>query len=227
MRAEYLTRQSDLINSNMLVLPITVVGAGAVGSFTVLTLAKMGFTDITVWDDDEIDPENMNCQFYRVGDIKKKKVVALQELVKDFTEVEIKIVDGRFDRSKEIGTIVLSAVDSMEARKEIYEAISECLTEVFYVDSRMAAEKIAIYAGSNHDAKFLESYEQSLYTDDEAVQERCTAKSTMYTVNLIAGLVGKAVKDFISADKHVASLSWDVSTNGAVWFNAEGIKLTM
>jgi tRNA A37 threonylcarbamoyladenosine dehydratase len=73
---KYLTRQSDLIPEAILSTPITVVGAGAIGSFTVLTLAKMGFNNITVFDDDEIDFVNINNQFYRISDIGKKKVDA-------------------------------------------------------------------------------------------------------------------------------------------------------
>jgi len=36
-------------------IKIAMIGAGSVGSFTALVLAKMGLTNITVWDDDVVE----------------------------------------------------------------------------------------------------------------------------------------------------------------------------
>ena len=43
-------RQMDICPPEKLQFPITVIGAGAIGSASVLTLAKMGCGNITVWD---------------------------------------------------------------------------------------------------------------------------------------------------------------------------------
>ena len=60
----HLTRQLDVIPVEILDEPINIIGAGAVGSFTALTLAKMGFAQIAVWDDDVVSEENLNAQFF-------------------------------------------------------------------------------------------------------------------------------------------------------------------
>jgi saccharopine dehydrogenase-like NADP-dependent oxidoreductase len=223
MLAIHLTRQSDLIPEDVLNTRIIVVGAGAIGSFTVLTLAKMGFNNITVWDDDIIDPENMNCQFYKLSDIGSKKVDALREQVIEFTGITINTKDERVTRDTRIsGDIIISAVDSMVAREIILGAFAGH----HLLDARMGAEYIAQYYVDMLNSSSVETYRASLYSDEEAVQERCTAKSTMYTVGNIAGLLGKAVKDIVTEGKPISSLDWNVKDNSAVWFT-DGKKGTM
>ena len=223
MRPEYLTRHLDIINPELAASKkIHVVGAGAIGSFTVLSLAKMGFTDITVYDDDHIDPENMNCQFYPINMIEAKKVDALGQLILDYTGVEIKKVDGRLNKSSGVlqGDFLILAVDNMKARKEIYR---NCWATDTLIDPRMAAEYCTMEVVRQGDD--TSSYEGTLYTDEEAVQERCTAKSTVYTSTMIAGQIVKAVKDISTNKNYIKTLEWDIDSNALLSWNNEGAKV--
>ena len=118
---EHLTRQLDIIPLDVLDIQINVIGAGAIGSMTTLILAKMGFNNIVVYDDDIIDRVNMNNQFYRFKDIGTNKVDALKEIIKDFTNVDILSLPILWENTALKG-IVICAVDSMKARKSIYKA---------------------------------------------------------------------------------------------------------
>ncbi len=223
MKTEYLQRQLDILSGDALNRKIVIVGAGAIGSFTALTLAKMGFENITVWDDDEVDEVNLNCQFYPIESIGKPKVMALTETVQAFTGVDIRWIKERFtDDNLLRSDIVISAVDSMEARKTIFEHT----TSGWFIDARMAAEYFSMFTVNLNDANAVKNYHASLYTDEEAIQERCTAKSTMYTVNMIAGFIGKAVKDIATDKRPISKLDFNVEENGAVWFT-DGTKGTM
>ena len=75
------SRQAGLVDMKIFECPITVVGAGGIGSFTTLALAKIGFTDIRVFDDDRIEIHNLGNQFYRRKDLNKPKVEALRDIV--------------------------------------------------------------------------------------------------------------------------------------------------
>lgn len=209
---DHLTRQMDIIPMDLLIQPITVIGAGAIGSFAVLSLVKMGFENVMVYDFDEVSVENMNCQWFRFSDIGKKKVVALKDLIKDFTKAEIDISTERFVNQPLHG-IVITAVDSMEARKVIWEQIKQSSTVKFLVDPRMASEYALTYVMDPSDAKDRETYEKVLYTDAEAIEERCTAKSTMYTATMIAGYVAKMVKDIVTKGKYARVSHWDIGMN--------------
>jgi molybdopterin/thiamine biosynthesis adenylyltransferase len=206
---EHLTRQLDIIPLDILGTPITVIGGGAIGSFTTLALAKMGFSNLTVYDHDTIETVNMNSQFYRLRDVGQLKVSALRELVKDFTGVEIRAVPQRYMGGIFPG-IVISAVDSMEVRGLIWNSHrNKSPFTRAVIDPRMGAETALLYAMNPMVEKDNDSYSKTLYTDKDAVQERCTAKATMYTACMLSGQVAKTVKDLLTGE-HTRVLEWSM-----------------
>jgi molybdopterin/thiamine biosynthesis adenylyltransferase len=210
----HLTRQLEILPVDKLGENITIIGAGAIGSFTALALAKMGFENITVFDFDKIEIENMNCQFYRHSDIGKFKALALKELIKDFTNVDIQAQTTPYERGVFPG-ILISAVDSMKVRKLIWDNHKEnsILTKLL-IDPRMGAESGLVYAMNPMKRKDIDSYEKTLYTDENAVQERCTAKATMYTACMLSGYVAKVVKDFVTkAVPYPRVTQWNIGAN--------------
>lgn len=210
----HLARQFDLIPASVLNEPITIIGAGAIGSFTTLALAKMGFENLKVYDFDTIEIENMNSQFYRRQDIGKPKVLALKDLVKDFTDVEIKAKNEPYVSGYFPG-IVIMAVDSMKVRKLIWDNHKEISFHTkLIIDGRMGGESALIYAMNPLDQKDISSYEKTLYTDENAVEERCTAKATMYTVQSITGQICKIVKDYLTNSTPYARITtWNIAKN--------------
>ena len=197
MKIPHLVRQLDILPLEKLSEPITIIGAGAVGSFTALALAKMGFHHLTVIDPDKLEPENMNCQFYPIGLIGQPKVMALKEMIGAFADIEISTREEKYERGRFQG-IVISAVDNMETRKRIWEEHKESEGTKLVVDPRMGAEQGLLYAMNPNALRDMKSYEKTLYTDENAVTEKCTAKSTMYTVLILSGMVAKVVKDVVT-----------------------------
>jgi len=220
---KFLTRQAEIIPMETLGIGITIVGCGAVGSFTALTLAKMGFLNLTVVDFDTVDDVNMNCQFYRYTDIGVQKAHALKRLIRDFTSVLITSVDHKIQPTDILSSdIIISAVDNMEVRKHLFET-SICK---HIIDPRMAAEYATLNVCDMVDPKSKANYSKSLFSDDQAVQEKCTAKSTMYTVNLLAGLIGKTVKDIATGNDHIKVLQWNIKENYVpIAYSNKGNKL--
>lgn len=209
----HLTRQLDIIPLNVLNKPVTIIGCGAIGSFLGLQLAKMGMTNLAFFDHDTVSIENMSNQFFRFKDIGKTKSAALHDLVVDFTGVPTKH-NLKFETSHALtqAGIVVVAVDSMEARRMVYESIKEKNFKVDYIiDPRMSAEFFAMYVINPHDAKDQATYEKTLYSDEQAVPERCTAKSTVYTASLGAGLVTKAIKNILLKQQYPRNTQWDIA----------------
>lgn len=218
---EHLTRQFDLLPPDKTKIPITIIGAGAIGSFTALSLAKSGFEDITVFDNDKIEVENMNCQFYRREDIGHAKVTALQNLIYNFTGIEIKGCFAKYESGCFPG-IVISAVDNMATRQLVWEnhkAISPGTKAI--IDPRMGAENALLFVMNPMEEKDTAAYEKSLYTDEAAHKERCTAKATMYTALLLSGLVCKAVKDLQTNSDYLRTAQWDIKGNSLLAWNKE------
>ncbi|MNJ94833.1 thiamine biosynthesis protein ThiF [compost metagenome] len=210
----HLTRQLDVLPVDRLNHPIHIIGVGAIGSLVALNLAKMGLTNQVVYDFDTVSVENMSCQFYRHKDIGKSKVHALHELIKDFTNEEIIPVESRWtpDPSRISGTVVI-AVDDMEARKSISEDLRSHINVSHFIDTRMGLEDAALYVMNPHDEKDRETYGKTLYSNQEAVQERCTAKATIYTASMLAGFAAKAVKNLVCGEAYPRVSLWSVQNN--------------
>lgn len=201
-----LTRQFDIIPIDRLGMKITIVGAGAVGGWTAITLARMGFLNLTVIDFDKVTVENMNCQPWRIQDIGFPKVDSLQEMIRDFTDCSIEVVNDRFT-GKNLQGIVISAVDSMEARRMIWES-QRSASHV--IDPRMGAEVCALYVMRPGHEKDMISYEKTLYSDSNAVAEPCTRKSTAYCAMPLSGLVAAQVKAIATGQRYSRITQWDI-----------------
>lgn len=225
---QHLTRQADIIPDAVRSVPITIIGAGAIGSFTALSLAKAGFTNMTVYDFDTVDVVNLSSQFYRHTDIGKPKVQALKELIYDFTGESITVHNAPWYGSLHGHTlegIVIAAADCMKVRKDIFETCTTIALNVKYlIDPRMSAETLSLYALDPRDKEQAARYAKTLYTNEEAVQERCTAKATIYTVNLLAGLVVKTLKNMQLAQAYPSVTHWSVDKSKC---NMQAMSMTM
>lgn len=213
MQEKYLIRQWELLDAKKLGQVINVVGAGAIGSFTALALAKMGFENICVWDDDEVSEENMSCQFYRLSDIGKPKVEALREIIKDFTGVAIDIKNKKYE-SGQLKGIVIMALDNMKARALVWNNHAEMsIGTKLIIDGRMGSLDALAFAMNPLDPKDCSTYQKTLYSDEAAVQERCTAKSIMFTVLAISSHIAKIVFDFVNEKPYARTMQWSIEKN--------------
>jgi len=70
-------RQLDIIHPDKLAFPITIIGAGASGSYSTLGLAKMGCTDLNIYDPDTVEAHNQPNQLYGAEYLGQPKAVAL------------------------------------------------------------------------------------------------------------------------------------------------------
>lgn len=204
-------RQLDIFDPKRFSVPVTVIGAGAIGSFAVLALTKMGVRDVTVWDGDTVSEHNLPNQFFRVADVGRKKVEALAEIVRAFNGVEISPRAEMFDGLEAPRGIVISAVDSMAARSRIWAALRNNPWVTWYVDARMGGEVYCRYVVRVGDAEQRTRYEATLYSDASAVPQRCTAKAIMYNVLGVAGDVAAAVKAIATQ----ASVTFQVDRDAA------------
>src|SRR5690554_7355564 len=64
----------------------------------ILQLAKLGITNITVWDFDVVEEHNVPNQLFGLNDIGKPKVEALKQIVAEHTGTEINIKNEKFTR---------------------------------------------------------------------------------------------------------------------------------
>jgi len=189
-------RHWDMIDVGRLhTLPIKIIGAGSVGSFTCLSLSKMGAHNIKVWDDDMVDEHNISNQFYRTQDVGEFKVDALQQMIMDFENIPIQIENDKYYGDNECNGVIIAAVDNMSARKRIWEKVKGNPDVSLFIDPRMGGRIARIYAVNPMNPG---NFEDTLYDDDDAAQERCTERTILYNVLGISSFICKLIEDWMN-----------------------------
>jgi len=188
-------RQIEIVSPGKLAFPITVIGAGAIGSAAVLTLAKMGCSDITVWDADTLEEVNIPNQLCKPSMMGKPKVEALAELVYELSEFQIKQINRRYTGQNLKGVVVVT-VDNMAGRKNVWKRVKLNTKIPLLIDARMGAEFARIYAIHPTNVEQTDFYQQNLYGTDEAEHLSCSARSIIYCPIAIAAFIALLVKQY-------------------------------
>ena len=182
-------RQQELVPADRLAgLKTTVIGVGAIGRQVALQLAALGCRNIQLIDFDIVEPANVVTQSYFWDDAERRrhKVEATRQTILqiDPSSVVQAVID-RYRPTIEIGDAVFCCVDSISARAAIWRSAKDaCL---FWADGRMLGEVIRVLVACDQIGK--QHYESTLFPQAEAQSGRCTARGTIYTANIAAGLM--------------------------------------
>ena len=191
------TRQSTLIPPEISGLSTTIVGVGSIGSHTAEILAKTGIGEMHVWDADIVEPHNIANQGYYLGDLGKKKVDALKERLEAGTGVSV-VPHDCFYEGGPFGTeLVISALDSMKARKVVFTNFLEDPAAKIYIDGRMGSRFGKVFFVDKSDKDSIANYFASLHSDAEAHTEPCTARSTIFCAYGISSLMCSTLVSWI------------------------------
>jgi molybdopterin/thiamine biosynthesis adenylyltransferase len=162
----------------------------------------MGVGELNIWDADVVDPINLATQMHRLLDVEKYKVDAVKEMLAEFSDDTEVLTDCRRVTAEDrlYNYIVISAVDSIQARKDIWEAV--CRGGVsYYLDARMAAEEFHLHViDMNGDVSW---YDTMLVaeTDENVSEEPCTSKATIYCSFLSAAILGKTIRQIATNER--------------------------
>jgi len=187
-----LVRFSDIIpREAMEDLSVTIVGAGGIGAPAALCLAKMGVRRLKIYDHDTVEEPNLGTQMYSRKQLGKPKVLALKRYLKQQADwCEVEVVHDWFTNQEVDTPVIVSAVDSLEVRRQIWTHVYNNTDVSFLVDPRMGAEVLNVI----HIVPKVEKayYEKTL--EGEAISAPCTAKATFYTGLVAGALTAQAVK---------------------------------
>lgn len=201
MRNERFARQAGLIDmAKLSALPVTIIGAGAVGSFTALSLAKMGMQHIVVFDDDEVNEHNLPNQFFAIKDLGESKVGALHNQIMEFTQTIILPMAQRYENSG-LMPLVITCPDNMETRKKTWEQWKAQVNTQYFIDARMGGEMAQVITIRDKTEESIKFYEERLFEDKESLELPCSERSIIYCVTMISSLICRAVKAMIQEEE--------------------------
>lgn len=202
-------RHSEIFDASR--LGTVLIGAGGIGAATALALAKMGVRYLEVWDDDFVSEENLATQLHRLSDVGMEKVFALKDLLAEFSDdTYVEPVPGRVTAQTGIsGQIIISAVDSIAARKAIWAALGNF---DWYIDARMGAEIAQIFCleGRGDDSWYADMLAGQ---DDASVEDApCTRRATFFCASAIAGILGSLVRKVATRQDLPRVINFDLTT---------------
>lgn len=173
-----------------------VIGVGAIGRQVALQLAAVGMVSMDLIDFDVVGVENLAPQAYWPEDVGQKKVQATAALCQKINPMcSVQIRDDRYRRSTardlkmlsdpQVKAVIFACVDSIEVRGILWASVRSRAS--LFVDGRMSAEVIRVLA-SEHPATDS-YYATTLFAPEQAYSGACTARSTVYTASIAAGLM--------------------------------------
>jgi molybdopterin/thiamine biosynthesis adenylyltransferase len=199
------SRHKELFNPATFTTPVTIIGAGATGSWLALILAKLGITNITVWDFDRVEAHNIANQIFfaegngseHISDIGCYKVNALKNIVANATGTQINIVPNKYI-NEHLSGIVFLMVDSMAERKRIWQSCIKLKPAVkLLIEPRMGLDVGRVYNVVPTDLTHIREYENTYYGDDTAEVSACGNSMTVITTAMtIAAFCGRQLINF-------------------------------
>ncbi len=212
-------RQLDFFNPNDGWQPrISIAGCGGIGSFLVEHLAQMGFSDLTVYDNDKVEPHNLPNQNFDFEHIGMFKVNAANAIVKRKTGNQIKKMPVFITpRTRLNADIVMVGTDSIESRRSIYTRAVDRGVK-WLIDGRLGGELFQVYVIDLESKEDREFYESTLFNPNDALELPCTARAVIYIALDITANMIRAVSDIVRDNEYQRSLAVD-RKNGTIKVN--------
>jgi molybdopterin-synthase adenylyltransferase len=208
---ERYSRQADLVPADRLnETLISIIGVGAIGRQVALQLAAIGAPRIRIFDHDIVEEGNLAAQGFLEADLGLQKVEAVRDMMERInSEIEVDAIAGKFKRGENMGQVCFCCVDSISTREFIWNALQE--KPELWIDGRMSAETLRILCAFDKSSR--EFYPETIFAQSEAFQGSCTAKTTYYSSNIIAGLMVAQMAKWLRALPLQADIQFGLQDN--------------
>ena len=150
----------------------------------------MGLRRFTLYDFDTVEEHNLASQAYSAADVGQLKVEAIKNHMLALNPEARVTWHNEPYKGQVADDVVISAVDSLDARRTIAEGLRD--SGAFVVDGRMGGGQIEVHSQP--------ASEWAATIPDEASSDPCGARYISYTSYIIAGLIANNVKRHLSGE---------------------------
>lgn len=196
---------------------ILFIGTGGIGSNTMLPLAKTIPATYYIMDMDTVDEYNIGTQNFSKDQVGKRKVVALKETLEKFSVAKINTLCQKYNN--EFLPIIVTGLDNMTTRKEVFEQWKTHENRELFIDGRLRASLYEIYVVTKGRE---EEYEKTLFEDSEIDDGPCTFKQTAYFAMLIGARITHVLVNYLtnkySTEGDVCNLPFSIKEFGEPFY---------
>ena len=193
-----LTKLEDWFNPIKITNTINVIGAGALGSWMIEGLVRMGFTNINIYDDDIVNPHNISNQNFVEGQVGQGKIECMIErarLINPFVKIK---GHGRYIFDKEINNYltgyVFLCLDNIDTRRMIVENNPYVK---FWTDIRIGLEEGQVYSAKRENRQQLLDTMQWKQDDPDRVVQVSACGRELGILPTVWLVMSQALNNFI------------------------------
>jgi molybdopterin/thiamine biosynthesis adenylyltransferase len=171
---------------------IVVVGNGGIGSNALYCLTKTIPAQYYIIDHDTVMEHNVGTQFFWPKQIGMYKVEACKNLCEYPGSKPIITMHKEF--SDEYMPIMISALDNMKARREVFDVWKTKEDRQILIEARLRSSLYEVYVvipGRE------EEYEKTLFSDSEVDSGPCTFKQTAYFAMLCGARITHVLVNYL------------------------------
>jgi hypothetical protein len=187
--------QTNIFNPDNFDEVITLIGCGSIGSTLLPLLVTMGFKKFRLYDPDIIDPRNVGASLLiKPDDMYKLKVEVAQAYIEAYGAEEVQVHAKAFELGDALGPVVVTGVDSMEARQVIWQAIQDDGEVQLLLDGRIGGLQFTLLAVEPMDGEW---YGQKWLPDDSQIDPLpCAARNVAFVPTALAAEIGCSLARF-------------------------------
>ena len=172
------------------------VGAGGIGSWFAFLAMSSGIKDIYLFDDDTVEVHNIGGQFYNTTNCGKHKTICLKQSIKAYSAEDINTFETRWNGM--YNPIMVSCVDNMKTRKEMFDLWKSKENRELFLDGRLGPENYEVYFIRKGDEA---TYEENLFDDADVPDLACSMKQTKYMAFGIASKMMENLCNYLTNKK--------------------------
>ena len=191
-----------------------IIGAGSIGSVAAMLLARTGIGEITLYDDDMLEEWNCTGGLFDRSMIGEPKVESVSSLIYYATERNITTYNEKFEQDTPFDgfDIVISGVDSMSARRMIWDSLMRNHGWSTYIDGRMGGHICEVFTFKRRDREKFDWYQDTLGVTVGAMA--CGTEATSYVMERLASMIGRSVRSVTNRERTVPFRQyWDAEND--------------
>jgi molybdopterin/thiamine biosynthesis adenylyltransferase len=184
---------------------IHLIGVGGIGSVVLPPLMRMAPQQVVLWDHDHVESHNLDYQLiYRPEDVGRPKVEAALSYLErqgltDGTNVTLRPERVTSSYANELSGIVIMAVDSMEARLDIFKAVCHNSAVLYMLDGRTGGSQFDCFCIEPCNLVQVDFYQGLLFPDSQAAPLPCGGRDDSESAGVVGRVITRAVRQYVQS----------------------------
>lgn len=210
--------QTGIFDPAQVAETVTIIGCGGIGASVLPTLVTMGFKHFVLYDLDIVEPRNITTNLlFRPRDLMRPKVERVREYLLEYGAESVEIHQEMYTGQQPLSGLVISGVDSMSARKEIWKHVVDNGSIPIYFDGRIGGQHMTLLSVEPFNPAHIEWYEEfCLFDNDQAEPLPCTARTVVFPAVALGAFLASYLAAW-SRGEQVPSQT-DLNFNGTPFF---------